>query len=72
MICMMQSQISSDDILSEYEDILMKKIIQKHAPEDHQVDSAPLLDLTEDIFLNIKMSSVLTTGSVYLLFYCNF
>ncbi|KAJ8475841.1 hypothetical protein OPV22_019568 [Ensete ventricosum] len=35
----------------------MKKIIQKHAPEDHQVDSAPLLDLTEDIFLNIKMSS---------------
>ncbi|XP_065042612.1 protein SIEVE ELEMENT OCCLUSION C-like isoform X3 [Musa acuminata AAA Group] len=62
MICMMQSQISSDDILSEYEDILMKKIIQKHAPEDHQVDSAPLLDLTEDIFLNIKMSSVLTTG----------
>ncbi|KAG6511661.1 protein SIEVE ELEMENT OCCLUSION C-like [Zingiber officinale] len=53
----MQSQGGSE-CLPEHEDILMKKILQTHAPEEHQVDSASLLDLTERIFLNFAVSSV--------------
>ncbi|KAG6516196.1 protein SIEVE ELEMENT OCCLUSION C-like [Zingiber officinale] len=54
----MQSQGGSECLLPEHEDILMKKILQTHAPEEHQVDSASLLDLTERIFLNFAVSSV--------------
>ncbi|WOL12796.1 protein SIEVE ELEMENT OCCLUSION C-like [Canna indica] len=59
----MQSEGGSEYILPGYEDILMKKILQTHAPEDCQFDASLLLDLTENIFFNITMSSVLTAGT---------
>ncbi|XP_038976303.1 protein SIEVE ELEMENT OCCLUSION C-like [Phoenix dactylifera] len=58
----MQSNSTSAHFLSSHEDILMKKILQTHMPDDYHVDSAPLLHLTENIIHNITMPCVVKSG----------
>ncbi|XP_073100053.1 protein SIEVE ELEMENT OCCLUSION C [Elaeis guineensis] len=59
----MQSNSTSAHFLSSHEDVLMKKILQTHEPDDYHVDSAPLLHLAENIIHNITMPCVVKSGT---------